>query len=341
MTPPALTILTDRIEPRSAVERGRLALGSARRRLSGRQPAAVGARGPEAVTASLVRGLDEIGARYSFAPRSLRDVAPVVLVPNSVPALRQAIGWRAEGRIDLLLAGPNVAVWSTDHHGILASPEIDCVLVPSPWPGVAYVEDDPRLDGRVEVWAAGIDARAWSPRPTPAAKARTCLLYVKSAPAELGDRAAATVAAAGWTVERITYGSYTPAEFRAALGRSRVAVFLSASESQGIALAEAWAMDVPTLAWDPEELVYNGRRYSTVTSAPYLGPETGARWKAVEELAALLQAVEDGRLAPSPRGWVLAHQTDAIAARNLLSVIERVAARMGGAAGATPARPRA
>ena len=182
MSSPAITILTSRIEPRTPGERARLALGSLRRSLRSRGAVAE-VRGPEAVTASLCRGLATIGARYTYAPRSLRAVGDVVLVPNSVPALRQAIEWRAQGRIRLLLAGPNVAVWSTDFDGVLAAPEIDCVLVPSSWPGIAYVEDEPRLAGRVEVWAAGVDTDSW--QPGGASKDRTCLVYAKSAPAEL------------------------------------------------------------------------------------------------------------------------------------------------------------
>ena len=53
-----------------------------------------------------------------------------------------------------------------------------------------------------------------------------------------------------------------------------LAVFLSSSESQGIALAEAWSMNVPTFVWNPKPKELNGRYFPSVDSAPYLTPET-------------------------------------------------------------------
>ena len=53
-----------------------------------------------------------------------------------------------------------------------------------------------------------------------------------------------------------------------------MAVFMSRSESQGLALAEAWAMDVPTLVWQspPGE---PGSVFSLSDPAPYLTSDTG------------------------------------------------------------------
>lgn len=60
--------------------------------------------------------------------------------------------------------------------------------------------------------------------------------------------------------------------------------FLSQSESQGIALAEAWAMDVPTFSWNPREFVYKMHTFKNVSSAPYTTSENGTLWKDIDEL---------------------------------------------------------
>ena len=44
---------------------------------------------------------------------------------------------------------------------------------------------------------------------------------------------------------------FTPDDFRRLLDEAAIGVFLSTFETQGLALAEAWSMDVPTVVWDP------------------------------------------------------------------------------------------
>ena len=53
-----------------------------------------------------------------------------------------------------------------------------------------------------------------------------------------------------------------------------MAVFISRSESQGLALAEAWAMDVPTLVWQgpPGD---GGSLFNLSDPSPYLTSHTG------------------------------------------------------------------
>ena len=53
-------------------------------------------------------------------------------------------------------------------------------------------------------------------------------------------------------------------------------VFLSTFETQGIALAEAWSMDVPAIVWDPQgQAEWRGRTFTSRSSAPFLTPATG------------------------------------------------------------------
>jgi hypothetical protein len=125
-----------------------------------------------------------------------------------------------------------------------------------------------------------------------------------------------------WEPIRIIYGCYNSGQYKQALMQSTFAVFLSQSESQGIALAEAWAMDVPTLVWNPRELTYNGRRYSTVSACPYLSDATGAEWVALDELAQLVKSFPRHEAGFEPRSWVLNNMTDTVAAANLLHIVQ-------------------
>ena len=133
-------------------------------------------------------------------------------------------------------------------------------------------------------------------------------------------------APASWRSHRI----FTPADYRDLLDGSAIAVFLSAFETQGIALAEAWSMNVPTLVWDPRgNAEWRGRRFTSGSSAPYLTPATGAAFRAVDELQPVLERALRSAGSFQPREWVLANMTDAVCSRRLYELVREEAGRVG------------
>jgi hypothetical protein len=126
------------------------------------------------------------------------------------------------------------------------------------------------------------------------------------------------------------HAMFSPADYRQLLDRSTVAVFLSTFETQGLALAEAWAMDVPTLVWDPQGVAeWRGRRFQSRSSAPYLTPATGRSWRGIDELGTALSETLANRSAFQPRAWVLANMTDGICSTALLGIIRAGVAHAG------------
>ena len=118
------------------------------------------------------------------------------------------------------------------------------------------------------------------------------------------------------------HNMFTPETLRHMLDRSVVAVFLSTFETQGIALAEAWSMDVPTVVWDPQgDAEWRGRHFTSDSSAPYLTPSTGI---AARDTALLEPAIRQALATLTtfqPREWVLANMTDAVCSRRLYELI--------------------
>jgi hypothetical protein len=278
--------------------------------------------GPAAVAASLRRGLRAIGVAVRWNPPR-PPVGATVAVLSDPAALRRAIAWKREGRIARLLAGPNLVVMPGDHGGILTVPEIDLVVVPAAWTAQLYAERAPSLVGRLATWAAGVDADAFRPPPGP--RPRRALVYRKdlpgpeNAPDALVADAERALADAGWQIARIAYGDHTRAEFRRRLSASGLLVFFSPTESQGIALHEAWAMDVPALVWDHGVAVIGSERLAT-SSAPTLTARTGAFFADAAQLAERLAALDAGAWQPDPRAWTEQHGTDAVAAEAFLSL---------------------
>lgn len=283
--------------------------------------------GPAAVAASLIRGLAQLGVGYALDPDSPLDRnGAVVGVLSDRAALDEAVSWRRIGTVSRVLAGPNVAVIPDRNNSVLAAPEVDVCVVPSPWVAALYEDTCPALAGRIAVWAAGVDASYWRPAPSGSAgRTRRALLYLKELPgqlfpdqAELGALQEA-LTQAGFEATPFVYGSGSSMGYREALQEADLVVFITPSESQCLAQVEAWATDVPTFVWDCGQLRL-GRRVVHSSSGPYLTHATGRFFDGAEDLRNLLETWDELRPGMSPRAWVLDHMTDEASARAYLEI---------------------
>jgi hypothetical protein len=281
--------------------------------------------GHYAVTRSSVEGLRANKADFNFNPRAFGQLARVVYAPAN-EALRQAAGLKRDGRIDFLAAGPTNALFPTECDGILLMPEIDLLIAASDWVVDLYRADAPTIVAKTRVCASGVDATYWAPSPR---RSRAgAVVYWKSGDETFCEAVERVLAVRGFAVERVRYGSYTPEQYKAALDGAAIAVFLSHFETQGLALAEAWSMNVPTLAWNPGGPVeWRGRRFPHGSAAPYLTGATGAAWRTLDELDARIGEVASTLEGAEPRQWVLEHMTDAVRAHALYDLIADAATK--------------
>lgn len=267
--------------------------------------------GHPGVTRSLVEGLQQLsGVDWLYARRYGGLRTKTIHAVADARSVRTGIAAKQNRLCDRLIVGPNIVVRAFEEDAILASPEIDMVLVPSRWVKAAYEADEPRLIGRIAIWPAGVDADYWA--PSGAAK-RTVVLYEKRQP-EAAVQAADVIRAAGFEAVTVRYGNYQPEEFKRALNQALACVVVGQSESQGLALAEAWSMDVPTFVRRFDVIPEEG---TPCSAAPYLTPSTGEFWSTDEELRQLLAA---GTASYAPREWILANNTDRHAAEALLRI---------------------
>lgn len=265
------------------------------------------------VTRSLVAGLRQIGARFAYSPELKNTTARIAIVLSGNSDLKSAIEWRQRGGCQLLLAGPNVVELPRDSDGILLSAGIDKIVVASDKVRLQYERIAPELNGRIWVWPAGVDENYWKPRGRRVRD--TVLIYNKRMP-ELALRLEKMMRERGYRCDTITYGGhrnnkYRPYEFRAALDRARLCIFLSLDEPQGLAASEAWSMDVPTFA-------FRAPRYEKIETLPYMSSATGVYWSSESEIAALVADYSAERF--QPRKWVIEHMTDVVCAKKLLQL---------------------
>ena len=273
-------------------------------------------RGHPAVTRSLVEGLQKIHVDANYNPRSFGRIGETVLVLSGIPALKQAIQLKRKGYIKKLLAGPNMVEFPSDYDGLAASPELDFYVINCEWTKDLYEKDSPALAGRCVIWPAGVDTEYW--KPDPAQLRDTILIYEKQRKGPVGpvEPYQQWLEQQGYKVQIIKCGEYTLAEFLHALQRAQLMVGFVIDESQGIAWAEAWSADVPTLIWRNTRNSIRGRSYECST-APFLTDDNGMFFDDLEHFKRVFSKWSATQSAFRPRQWVLKNMSDEVCARLL------------------------
>jgi len=233
------------------------------------------------VTATLIAGLEDLGVSIvTSLELNSASQQDLVAVLSGVDNAQLAGERRRRGEIGCLAMGPNLAFLPS------RAPEVpwdmaDVILVPSEWVAKVWSKDTPALQDRLRVWPAGLDTDWWDVAD---AERESVVVYDKR-----GDGAAGLVHAAlnaqGVRTQSIVYGRYDPVAYRNALHHASCLVWVGGSESQGLAMFEAWSCDIPTLILDD----YVSDAFpSLADSAPFLTAERGLR---VPSVAAMPDAV--------------------------------------------------
>ena len=278
------------------------------------------ARGPKMVQESLTVGLTELGEDFLLNSPNTSGQKADAIVLNGPDSLRWAIKQKTLGKFRTLLAGPNLVILPTDEGGLIMNPAIDKYVVPALWTQKFWSLLEPGFSERVEVWPAGVrdSGNLFDPKGH-------VVVYLKSGPQELVDYVGEYLVRAGLTVKFIKYGSYTPAQYLAALSGARAMVFFSNSESQGIALLESWMGGVPTLVWSRGYYGFGGHRFDDVTTtAPYLSAEIGERFSGVTDFEEKWNAHFNHPTILDARQYAQEHFTTSKSANSLLQIFEKL-----------------
>lgn len=281
--------------------------------------------GHVAVTRSLLEGLDKLGyTDYNYRPIRQSDIAQHVHVLAGIETLKYAIRLKEEGKIKRLTAGPNVVVFSTDENSIIANENIDIYLQPSQWAADFHIELNGAMKNRCVAWAAGVDIEKIAPRKY-SKKRKQVLIYHKDESEQFCYRVDFILRKHGYNTIIVKYGNYRFDDYLRLLDESEFMVVISRQESQGIYLAEAWAMDVPTICFDPHYYKWNYKyitieKQDNISTCPYLTKETGTTFAEMRELDDIISNIDAMLLNVHPREWVMQNMTDEICARRFLDI---------------------
>lgn len=231
---------------------------------------------------NLMTGLDRIGYPYRVNDyRYMRANLDELSCLIGKPHVLRAFPAKAP-----LMFGPSIYNHPIDDEHLPFRHAVRQVLVPSPWVKNMFSKVWP---GMVTIWPVGIDTERWAPAPA-AEKDIDVLIYDKifrgreQVERTILNPLLEELRRRGLVVARVRYGSYFERQFLALCRRVRSMIYLSRHETQGIALQQTLASDVPVFAFDPGgdwqslEYLLRGVRYGPVTSVPYWDDRCGVKF---------------------------------------------------------------
>jgi glycosyltransferase involved in cell wall biosynthesis len=273
--------------------------------------------GHSAVTRSLCQGLQKLSVEFNYNPQEISNIFDNIIVVSGIDTLEQAITLKKTGRIKKLFAGPNLVITPEDNYNLITSEHIDKYIVNSNWTKEMYVQCAPELSKKIAIWPAGVDTEEW--KPLQKQERKTLLFYSKRPEKKIFEGCLKLASNFGYGTTVLNYGNYSTTEYFKLLSGTDFLVHFVEQESQGISLLESWAMDVPTLVWNPGIFQYRNKNYEA-SSAPYLTEQTGRFFRDLHEFTLLLHQEFLDLSKYSPRKWVLENMTDKICAQKLIEL---------------------
>jgi hypothetical protein len=181
-------------------------------------------------------------------------------------------------------------------------------LVPSEWV-INYATVNWGVDSHeLLVWGAGIDSEKWAPSGSQYERPLV-LFYIKSKRFEvLSNSYYELLIAKGFQIQFLHYGEYAQETYIKQLKRTKFMIFFGDTESQGLAMFQAWAMNVPTLVINVNKLDHLGRTFEA-SSGPYLNLQTGSFMEPDDDPAVILGRWLIDLESFHPRDWILENFT--------------------------------
>ncbi len=178
----------------------------------------------------------------------------------------------------------------------------------------------PGFARKVRVWAAGGETKAM---PDKEYLRENCLIYKKNIKAGILPQIFSVLRSKNLKFEVINYGHYKQADYYEKLLRAKFLIFLSVSESQGIALHEAWMHNVATLVYNGEHWALGKQQWASSSPAPYLNKQSGMFFIA-ETFRSQLEIFLSKLQNFAPRQQHLENFTDKVSAQKFLEIVSAI-----------------
>lgn len=196
------------------------------------------------------------------------------------------------------------------------------------WNKQGFETEWPSMMMACEPFPYGIDTARCAPDPT-TEKTLDCVVYFKDRDPAIYDQVERALKAKGLKYTVFRYGSYQDADYVAALKKARFMVVVGRHESQGFAIQEAMARDIPLLVLDVnsmhEEYAHGRFVYSYLpdkklyaSAVPYWSDDCGIRIFKTDHFAFALETLRTSLETFAPRKFIEDNLTPAHCMDNIL-----------------------
>ena len=280
--------------------------------------------GPSKVVKNLIKGLDKIDFPYVINKDPL--FGEFVWIHDDVEALKCLQKNKPESRA---IIGPNIVISSNEKINY----DNLVFLQPSEWVKVFCLKY--RFNkSSVEVWPAGIDTDKFI---TFDEKKDTVIVYFKQRFDFELSLVVLMLKKKNIKYSIITYGSYQEVAYQKGLRRAKYIIWVGRQESQGIALGEALASNIPIIVWDVTCLGHcrldNSKEskmfieeelgFQEATAAPFFDKRCGFKVLNFNELEKKIDEMEKNYQSFEPRKHILENLSLEGQAQALLSIFKK------------------
>ncbi|MBE0612753.1 MAG: glycosyltransferase [Burkholderiales bacterium] len=283
--------------------------------------------GVDKVFFNLCLGLDRLGIRYetNIPFKRLRADDRVAVLGRGRHSLQ------GYDRTNPIVAGIGLMGHPGEWPTLCTDYPVVRYLQHSDWANDVY---KPYFGKRCGIWPVGINTHAWTPSAVP--KDLDFLFYDKVQwnrernQRELIQPIKDVLRRRRMKFAEIRYGGYDESDFRGLLSRSKAMIFLSESESQGLAYQECMSSGVPVLAWDqgwwldPSRFKW-GNADVRATSVPYFDDNCGSTFRNLDEFETSLDRFLDRLHLQEfdPRAYILKNLTLEHCSQRFVDILRR------------------
>lgn len=278
------------------------------------------------IAINLIKGLDKLGVPYR-----LNDFRHIQKHPDEIACIigKPHVIFNRKWENPILF-GAGIYSHPVECPDLFTKyPNIKRILVPGPWIKNMF---EPFYPGKVLPWPAGIDTDEWTDKIKTEPEI-DFLIYDKvwqkdDGPALL-DCLCQELKRRSLSYDLIKYGNYKPGDLVQQLRRTKSAIFLSESETQGLAYQQILATDTPIMAWDrggywQDPFYYPRIQFAPVSSVPYWDDRCGQKFSSIGDFGPALDTFLANIDSFNPRAYVLENLTLEKCAEQYLKIFRQV-----------------
>ena len=282
--------------------------------------------GPKKVVENLIKGLDKLG--YPYVVNKRLDACKRLYIHDDRIAFLNILKIDRNVKI---IAGPNIFNFSRDIPNNIGISRI-VYLQPFEW-AKKFWEYSGFNRCPLDVWATGIDIDEFKPSNQ---KKEFVLIYFKLRSNDELNYIEKTLQDKRIKYRIIKYNNYYEEGFKALLAKSRYIIWIGGAESQGIALQETLAANVPILIWDVFNVGHwvtdkktmslfskEENQYSQLTCAEYFDERCGLKVKNLNQISSAIDFLENNFLKFQPRKYILENLSLGKKAKDLILLYEK------------------